>query len=439
MCMYSGKPLLLTVFFILAFLLTVIPPAHAAEPVWTYSSPGSEIGGVTVSSDGSAIAVGGGKIWLFSKKGTLLAKEPFGDQVVITPDGSSLVASYSSMLYQFKRITSPKGSESPLKELWETSLQSAVRSIDISDDGNTIVASAQDGGTYFYTSTGEKIGGNKSYNALIRVSSTGGRIVGVSQGVMCLYDRTGVCSESEEGIVGAEPDFMELTSSGNIAVFNDDQRVRSVFLNNETLRWTVRATGDVTALAMTPSGSGILAGTENGNVDLFDEYGNHSWSYASNPGNKPGAGITCVALSNEGTVAAAGSYDGKIFALNSTGVEIWSNRTKDHIHHIAMSADGTLVVATGEETVYAFTTSVQSIPIVRTTVKSLTPAPSQSVTTVPGNSSVKKPETLKPTTRAITTQPTEYSVIRTSTQSPLPGIIPLGGILVALLMVMRRL
>jgi WD40 repeat protein len=189
---------------------------------------------------------------------------------------------------------------------------------------------------------------------------------------------------------------------------------------------------------MTPSGSGILAGTENGNVDLFDEYGNLSWSYASNPGNKQAAGITCVALSKEGTVAAAGSYDGKIFALNSKGVELWSNQTKDHIRHIAMSADGTLIVATGEETVYAFSTSPQSIPVVRTTVYTLTPALSQSVTTVPANSSTQKPETRQTTTRAITALPTEYSVIRTSTQSPLPGIIPLGGILVALLMVMRR-
>jgi WD40 repeat protein len=436
--MYLRKSSLLTVFLILVFLLVIIPPVYAAEPLWTYSYPGSEIGGVSVSADGSAIAVAGGKIWLFSKKGALLAKEPFGDQVVITPDGSSLVSSYSSILYQFKRKTSSEGSASPLQMIWETQLPTAVRSIDISDDGKTIVASAQGAGTYIYTSTGKRVGGDERYNALIRVSSKGERIVGVSQGLLCLYSRTGICSKSEVGIVGAEPDFMELTSSGSIAVFNDDQRLRSVFLANKTLRWTARATGDITSLAMTPSGSGILAGTEKGNVDLFDAYGNLSWSYASNPENKQAAGITCVALSKEGTVAAAGSYDGKIFTLNSKGEELWSNQTKDHIHHIAMSADGTLIVATGEETVYAFSTAPQSIPMVRTPVNSSAPAPSQSVTTIAGNSSAQKPETRQTTTRAITAVPTEYSVIRTSTQSPLPGIIPLGGILVALLLVMRR-
>jgi len=432
------KPSPLTVFLILVFLLAIIPTVHALEPDWTYSSPGSEIGGVTVSSDGSAIAVGGGKIWLFSKDGTLLAKEPFGDQVVLTPDGSSLVASYSSMLYQFKRITSPKGSKSPLQKIWETTLPEAVLSIDISDNGKTIVVSTKREGTYFYDSTGKRIGGDKRYNALIRVSSTGGRIVGISAGVLCLYSRAGRCTESEEGIVGTEPDFIELTSSGNIAVFNDDQRVRSVFLTNKTLRWTTRATGDVTALAMTPSGSGILVGTGKGNVDLFDEYGNLSWSYASNPGNKQGAGITCVGLSKDGSVAAAGSQDGKIFALNYLGEEIWSNQTKYNLRHIAMSADGSLVIATGDETVYAFSTSLQSVPAVRTTVKSSTPAPSKSVTTVPANTSTQKPEALRTTTKTITVLPTEYSVIRTATQSPLHGIIPVGAILVVLMMVMRR-
>ena len=131
------------------------------------------------------------------------------------------------------------------------------------------------------------------------------------------------------------------------------------------------------------------------------KHGNLSWSYASNPGNKQGAEITCSALSKEGTVAAAGSNDGKIFALNSTGEVIWSNQTKDHIHYIAMSADGSLIVATGDNTVYAFSTSRQPAPAVRTTVKSTTPVPSLS--SIPqGNSSTQKPANLETTLREIT-------------------------------------
>jgi len=230
---------------------------------------------------------------------------------------------------------------------------------------------------------------------------------------------------------------MEITSSGNITVFSDGPRVRSVYVENKTLRWVQSAGGDVTALAMTPSGSGILAGTSNGNISLLDQYGNLSWRYASNPGNKQGSEITCTALSKEGTVAAAGSKDGKIFALNSTGEVIWSNQTKDHIHHIAMSADGSLIVATGDSTLYAFSTSRQPAPAVRTTIQSTTPVPSLSG--IPqGNSSTQKPASLKTTVREITAVPTEYSVIKTSTQSPLSGVIAMAGVLVAIFVTLRK-
>jgi WD40 repeat protein len=436
-CLYSEKSSL-TIFLILAFFLSAIPSAHAAEPLWTYSSPGDEIGGVTISSDGSSVAVAGGKIWLFSKNGTLLTKEPFGDLVIFTPDGSSLVSSYADTIYLFARKTPLKGSESPLQKMWDTSLPGTIRSIDISDDGKIIVASLNQGGTYIFDSTGKMLGGETIYTPIIRISPTGSEIVGVSHGVLCLFSQDAICSESEEGVVGVMPDLMELTDSGSLAVFNDGQRVRSAFLNNKTLQWVTSVSGDITSLAMTPSGSGILVGTEYGNASLLDQYGNISWNYESNPGNKQDAEITCVALSKEGKVAAAGSNDGKIFALNSKGEVIWSNQTKDHIHHITMSADGSLVIATGDNTVYAFSVSKQSTLSVRTTIKPVTAAPLQSVTTQQENISTQKPIIRETTTRDITAAPTEYSVIRTSTQSPLSGFIPLAGLLITLLMAIRR-
>jgi WD40 repeat protein len=441
--MSSEKSLLLMLFLILVINLSIITIAHAEEPLWTYSSPGNEIGGVTISSDGSAIAVAGGKIWLFSKNGTLLAKEPFGDQVIFTPDGSYLISSYSDSLYEFKRGNPSNKSESPIQKIWETSLPATIHYIDVSDDGKTIVASLNQAGIYIYDSTGKMVGGNASITTITRISSRGDLIIGVSQGVLCRYSRKAVCTRTEEGIVGQEsrigpmPDFFELTSSGTVAVFNQGPRVLSVFPENNTLRWNENANGDITSLTMTPSGFGILVGTANGNASLFDQYGNISWNYALNPGNTQTAGITCVALSKEGTVAAAGSDDGKIFTLNSTGGLIWSNQTQDHIHHIAMSADGSLVVATGDNTVYAFSTSEQSTRVVRTMVKSATPTRSQSVTSLPANSSTQKPITRDSTTREITAELTEYSIIRT-TQSPLSGIIPLVGLLIVSLMATRR-
>ena len=84
--MHAKKTVALSLFIFLGALLLTIPPVYALEPIWTYSSPGTSIGGVTVSADGSAIAVGAEKIWLFSKNGELLAKEPYGEQVLLYPE-----------------------------------------------------------------------------------------------------------------------------------------------------------------------------------------------------------------------------------------------------------------------------------------------------------------------------------------------------------------
>jgi WD40 repeat protein len=425
----------------MVFLLSAVPHAQAAEPLWTYSSPGNEIGGVTISSDGSAIAVGAGRIWLFSRDGTLIANESFGDQVVFTPDGRYLLSSYADTLYLFKRGNPLNKSETPLHKMWEISSPALIGSIDISDNGDTIVASLlNDAGTYVYNASGASIGGVERFNAVVRTSSTNIELIaGVSTGVLSSCSRSLVyCSDSEEDVVGALPEFMEISKDGTIAVFDDVQRVRSVSLSNRSLRWVKSIGGDITSLAMTPSGNGIVVGTENGNISFLNKYGNIVWNYVSNPDNRQVAGwINCVALSKEGTVAAAGSQDGKIFTINSNGEVIWLNQTKDHIHHIEMSSDGSLVVATGDNTVYAFSATKQSIPAAPTTVNSATPFRSQSVTSLPSYSPTQRQITRVDTSQEITALPTEYSVIRT-TQSPLSGITLLVGLLVAFLITISR-
>jgi hypothetical protein len=103
-----------------------------------------------------------------------------------------------------------------------------------------------------------------------------------------------------------------------------------------------------------------------------------------------------------------------------------------------MSADGSMVIATGDYTVYAFPISKQSTQPVTTTKKSATPGQSHSVTIIPANDSTQTLIIHEPTTREITAESTEYSVIKTSTQSPLSGLIPLGGLLTAVLVLARR-
>jgi hypothetical protein len=137
-------------------------------------------------------------------------------------------------------------------------------------------------------------------------------------------------------------------------------------------------------------------------------------------------------------MAAAGSKNGKVIVLNSTGGLILSNQTKDSIRHIAMSSDGSIVVAMGDNTIYAFAPSKQPAPPKKTSTKTITPSQTKSRTPVPADRSTQKPEITSAATQKITPELTQYSVIKTPTQSPLSGLIPLAGLLTALLVMARR-
>lgn len=422
---------------IILLVLIMFPPASAIDPFWTYSTQGAKIGGVSVSSDGSGIAVGAEKVLLVSGNGELLAKEAYGDQVLFTPDGANLLSSFGSSVYFFQR----NATQSSFKKKWDYELPGKVRSTDISDDGKIIIAAGESGGTYVFSGAGKLTGGNTNYSAVLRLSHNGQRILGASAFSLCRYSSTGdgFCYDNVSMV--SQPDVMEMTGSGSTVIFNDDQRLVSVNTYNGAERWKSRSTSDITALAMISSGTKILVGTRNGNIDLFDDKGNLLWTYATNPAGTPAFGVREVALSDDGMIAVAGTYEGVTVALDAAGKEIWSNVTQDHINYIAMSGNGSLVIAAGEETVYAFSSSAQYRPATQSPPVTLqtaqnTPLP---VMIVPETTALQKTaETTRSATQAVTLVPTTYSVIRTATQSPVPALLPLLGVLGAVFVLMKR-
>jgi outer membrane protein assembly factor BamB len=426
------KPVVIAGLIILVVLMT-FPSVHAIEPVWTYSTQGNRIGGVAVSTGGSFIAVGAEKVLLFSKNGELLANEPYGDQVRMTPDGLHLLSSFGPTIYFFER----NSTKVPFKKKWEYSLPDMVRSIDITDGGSLIVVSGQGEGTYIFSSSGTMTGSNKRYSPIVRVSSGGQRIVGVSDTSLYQYYKTGTSTRYSDISVGSQPAVMEISGTGSTVVLNNAQRLVSINAATGTQRWSVLATGDVISFAMTPDGSKLLVGTDKGTVDLVTSTGNRSWSYNSNPENKPGSMVKGVALSNDGKVAVAGTVDGKIIGLDSSGKELWSNQTKDQITFVAISGDGSFVIATGSEKVYAFSPSQQSLPPVQTPSPESTSLPQKSVTTI-AKSVTQNTDNAGSATRDITPVPTTYSVIRTSKQSPGSVLISLLGLLSAFVVLVRR-
>jgi WD40 repeat protein len=431
------------VIFCVCIVVFLIFPVVALEPAWQYSEPGTDIGGVAVSSNGSSIAVAAGKVWFFSNEGKILAKEPYGDLVAMTPDGSAVATSYSSTVYLFKNNTE-NNVAAPMKKIWENSIINSVISLEISDDGSTIALSTDGAGFLLYGADGSLLEYNKSHYSVVGVSANGRYAAGLSQfGLTSFSKSRKYVNKSYDLYLGSMPDVMALSSRGDYCVFNDDQRIISVRSNGSEI-WHARATGDVMSLAMTPDGKTIIIGTDNGHIDKFDTKGNLSWSYDTQPNNKNYASVPGVAVSDNGANIAAGTAMGEVLLLNGRGDLQWSNQTNDHIHHIAMSSDGSITVAAGEHTIYAFTT--QSRDSAKQTVVSRTYTPKITLETpaVPDTvqDSFESEPVVAPTTpkaevtAIVTSPPQQYSVIITEQKSPPSPIIVLAAL--AILILIRK-
>jgi len=414
---------------LLTAMVVLVPLVQAREPDWTYSSPDSVIGGVAVSSKGELVAAAAEKVLFFTGTGTLLGKEPFGNTLVMTPDGKYTAAEYFSMLYFFKNPL-PAGTADQQKatKLWEYELTQKIRSLSISNDGSTLVAQTLGHDVFiFNTKTAVPKGNNDEIDIQVKISANGRYIIGISQTRLHSYSKNGEITRTSDMTTFSLPHTMLLTSTGTSAVFNDGQAVRSVSTSNGKERWIGRGAGYVTSLSMTPAASTVIAGTETGNIEAFNSKGNLSWTFAANPEHRQASGITCTALSDNGAVIAAGTADGRILFLNGKGELTDSFTGKEYIRHIAVSADGSTIVAASDYTIWAFTsgTSSRPLPVTTTAVPSvLTTAGTQVPVSTPS------PEGTTPAT--ITEIPTTWSVIRTATQSSSSLITLAGSFILAL-------
>jgi WD40 repeat protein len=300
-----------------------------------------------------------------------------------------------------------------------------VRSIDLTDDGSMVVAATDGAGIIFITTATRNITGNNAfYNAILRISHDGSRIVGISADTVRLFSRNGKVSKSYSRDSSAQPRFALLSQTVPLMVFNDGPMIRSFDLSAGTELWNTRPGGTLSSLAMTPSGSYVFAGTDNGNISRYDDKGNLNWTYSSNTENSQYAGINKLAVSKDGGLVAAASNEGKIFVLNARGALLGSYPTQDRIRDIAMSQDGSIVLAGGDKNIYAFLTGYSAknpLLIPQNT-------PGQNITThqTVTRYTLIPSRTTEPIPGTITEIPTEYSVIRTPPKSP-PGLY--GGIL----------
>jgi len=421
-------------FFILFAALILcsacIPVVLALEPLWTYPAGSAEIGGVDITADGNTIIVAAGKLWVFNKAGNLTQKEPYGETIKVTPDGTFAMSSYSSGIYYFQLQAADMPGERKLVKTWQFENIDPVRSISLSDDGN-MSAAALRGMTVLVIDPWEKQAypNNNNITDVFKVSADGRYIVGLSLESIRLFSVQG-----DEAVISGikastEPGLMALSGNGLIAVFNDGQKIRCVNTMDGTERWNAAVSGTITALVMPSSDSSVIVGTDTGNLYSFDMNGIKGWEYAANPKNNQLSGVEEIAVSRTGASVAAVTRDGKFILLDAGGTPIGLLKLDDRLRHVAMSDDSTIAVATGDNEIYAFPASPSTIAAMQTTPVATIAEPETAQTFTPLETLTYGP-TLTDTTTVteITAMPTEYSVIRKA-ESPLPPTVPVLAVI----------
>jgi WD40 repeat protein len=433
---------------IFLFLCIITVPCIAIEPTWTYTDSQVQIADLIVSPDGSAVVAGAGKVVLLSQNGTVLAKEPYGEILAQSRDGSTIVSGYSSVvsstIYLFK-VTKDAAGNPSLQKQWDAILPNRVDSFAVSDKGDRIAFSAGGMGVYVYDGkTGKSLGHSDEYSSIIAISGgRGNTIAGVStvQGLK-IYNPSGTLKKKYDSILAGEPRSLLLDTNGTFIVFNAGPYIIAFNTSKGAEEWKMRSVSDVTMLAMTPSGGHIVAVTTNGTIDLYDMKGNLNWTYFSNSGTGAGQAINAIAVTPNGSKIFAGSADGKLLFLDSAGALLWSYKTgKAPIQKVAIASDGSFAAAASDTFIYAFFTG----EMVSDAMYTVNGIPVQTIT--PGASLTKVSDTPSTWSNAQSTQHpviseiptvtlTEYSVIRKTTQSPLDGIAIIVGLL-GLLLVLR--
>lgn len=417
---------------LVVFLWIMTVPCTAIEPDWKFSDEKITIGNVVVSPDGSSVIAATGKVLLLSRDGTILAKEPYGEIISQSGNGNIIVSSYSSVvattIYVFKKSTDGAGIP-VLKKQWETTLANKIDDFAVSGKGDRIALTAGGVGVQVYEGdTGKLVGYSDAYSSQIALSERGNVIAGISfvEGLKIYTSRGALYKKLDVDLAGQTTDFL-MGSNGNIVVFNTGPFIMAYNITSGSELWKKRSSGDVTMIAMTPSGNRIIAGTGNGAVECYDINGTLNWVYLIDNSTGSGHAVTAVALSGDGSDIIAGTDYGQVLFLGPDGNLLGLYDEGRHsIHHVAIASDGSLAVAAEEHRMIGFTSWLQNVtptetmtktPLITRTFPSAghpvgSEVPSSMETTmiqIPARNTV-------PDTPSVTI--TEYSVIRKATQSP---------------------
>ena len=391
------------------FIITglLVPVACAVDPLWTQAATThGELNGVVISADGSTIVAGGDQLIVLSRDGTKRWIGWSGTNLAISRDGNYILSSQD----QTVRMISASGTV-----LWDTALGVPVTDMAMTPDAS-LIAAGGGGRVRLISTSGGGIRQNTSLPVShIRLFPEGGQVVITSRNGIQISNLT---LFSEWTDTNMSQDFVEVAADGSSFVSVTNNRIR-LYTRDGSLQWERGLPGgNALAFAYSHDGSTIVVGRDDNTVQALDHNGTLLWTARASHW------ITSVAVSDDGNTIAAGSMDKTLAVYDRAGTKLGSFTAKNSIktRSVAMSGDGSVIVAVDESEVYGFVRSQFTQPVTATMT---TTAPLAPVTTrVPATTYPATPSPPIPTPA-------------TTTQADVPPVIPLM-VLVLLLICRSR-
>jgi len=269
------------------------------------------------------------------------------NSVDISADGEYIVAgSDDSNVYFFN-----KDNNTPL---WSYTAGDGVFSVAISSNGETIVAGSLDNNVYLFSKDGTLLWsygtGNRVWS--VAISEDGETIAAGSwDNKVYLFDKdssTPLWSHATSNFVFS----VDISADGEMIAAGSD-KVYLFDRNSSTPRWSYSTGDTVRAVALSEDFFGqqryhLAAGSWNGKVYLF--HNNNSvplWNHTT------GDSIYSVAITDDSGYVAAGSKDYNVYLFDGNGTGLWSYATGSTVLSLDFSVDGE-DLAVGSDKVYLF-------------------------------------------------------------------------------------
>jgi hypothetical protein len=374
-------------------LITIMLSSAYAQPPTVLWFDGIPLNDIKLSKDGQYVAVaetGAARVSYYSRDGdgTPLWRFTVPEQtysVAISADGDCVVVGTDFGVHFWKNAKSLTGFPTPD---WSSNIGNSIRKrcLDISDDGNYVVACGSGEAVYYWanaktrSSTTELVTWDRGFTDLevlcIDLSSDGDY---VAAGV-----RTDVAYwMNARSLTGSPAPSWYSTAPGDyiidIAISDDGNYIAAAgtagpsplyywanakdLSGDPSYTWDSAPSIEFHALDMSKDGDSIVAG---GSVDsthkvyfwtgAISSAGtiNPTWTYSTNP-------IEDVSINIFGDLMAAGDNIGNILYFDNTGDKKWSKSLGENTVATSISGDGgTLAVATTGSSAWLLDTGFQS-------------------------------------------------------------------------------